>query len=241
MRGRSRWPSGGCPLSHTGGTGACQPSLPPMKQTQPLAPLRGFARLVNARTVHFLEDGDSADPPIVLLRGCGSLAQEALAPFRNAGLHIVAPDRPGYGFSDPLPQRLRGPQAQSIWLEHLVDALGFGSLTTAGHSIGCAPAILLAQPRPDLVQSLVLIAPFCRPTPEKAMVLLRLAVAPGIGGLFSQHVLYRFADYFGGRVMRMMADELLQFNGDMAAVGDESIKCAADIIYGMDDAVLDPQ
>jgi pimeloyl-ACP methyl ester carboxylesterase len=38
----------------------------------------------------------------------------------------------------------------------------------------------------------------------------------------------------------MMADELLQFNVDMAAVGAEPITCAADIIYGMDDAVLDP-
>lgn len=34
------------------------------------------------------------------------------------------------------------------------------------------------------------------------MVLLRLSVAPGIGGVFSQQVLYRFADYFGGRVKR---------------------------------------
>lgn len=217
--------------------------------------------------MHLLKVGDDADPPIVLLHGCGSLAQEVLAPFRNAGLRIVAPDRPGYGFSDTLPQGQRGPLAQSIWLEELADALGFRSLTIAGHSIGCAPAILLAQRRPDLVKSLVLIAPFCRPTPEQAMVLLRLAVTPGIGGVFSQQVLYRFADYFGGRVMRkahypnpvpdtlldfpyrhaaspqslrMMADELLGFNADMAAVGNEPITCVTNIIYGMDDAVLDP-
>jgi pimeloyl-ACP methyl ester carboxylesterase len=238
-----------------------------MKQKQPHAPLRGFDQVVNGRKVHVMKVGDDAGPPIVLLHGCGSLAQEVLAPFRNAGLDIVAPDRPGYGFSDPLPQGQRGPLGQSRWLEEFVDALGFGSLTIAGHSIGCAPAILLAQRCPDLVKSLVLIAPFCRPTPEQTMVLLRLAVAPGIGGLFSQQVLYRFADYFGGRVMRkahhpnpvpdtltdfpyrhaaspqslrMMADELLQFNVDMSAVGDEPITCMTDIIYGMEDAVLDP-
>ncbi|MVA37412.1 alpha/beta fold hydrolase [Agrobacterium vitis] len=239
-----------------------------MKQKQLHAPIRGFARIVNERKVHILRVGDDADPPIVLLHGCGSLAQEVLAPFRKTGLHIVAPDRPGYGFSDPLPVGQRGPFAQSLWIEELASALGFGRLTIAGHSISCAPAILLAQRRPDLVRSLVLIAPFCRPTPEQAMLLLRLAVAPGIGGVFSQQVLYRFADYFGGRVMRkahhpnpvpdilldfpyrhaaspqslrMMADELLGFNADMAAVGTEQVTCVTDIIYGKDDAVLDPQ
>ena len=238
-----------------------------MKQMQPHAPLRGFGQVVNGRKVHLLKVGDDACPPIALLHGCGSLGQEVLAPFRNAGLHIVAPDRPGYGFSDPLPQGQRGPLAQSIWLEELADALGLGSLTIAGHSIGCAPAILLSQRRPELVRSLVLIAPFCRPTPEQAILLLRLAVAPGIGGVFSQQVLYRFADYFGGRVMRkahhpnpvpdtladfpyrhaasphslrMMADELLGFNADMADVGTEQVTCVTDIIYGKDDAVLDP-
>ena len=238
-----------------------------MKQKQPHAPIQGFDRIVNGRKVHLLKIDNDADPPIVLLHGCGSLAQEVLAPFRKTGLHIVTPDRPGYGFSDPLPQGQRGPLGQSRWLEEFVDALGFGSLTIVGHSIGCAPAILLAQRRPDLVKSLVLIAPFCRPTPEQAMVLLRLAVTPGIGGVFSQQVLYRFADYFGGRVMRkahypnpvpdtlldfpyrhaaspqslrMMADELLGFNADMAAIGTEPITCVTDIIYGMDDAVLDP-
>jgi hypothetical protein len=96
----------------------------------------------------FLEDGDSADPHIVLLRGCGSLAQEALAPFRNAWLHIVAPDRPA------------GPYCSST-----------------------VPDILADFP-------------------------------------------YRHAASL--QSLRMMADELLQFKADMAAVGDVSIKCAAD-------------
>lgn len=39
----------------------------------------------------------------------------------------------------------------------------------------------------------------------------------------------------------MMADELLGFNADMATVGSEPITCFTDIIYGMDDAVLDPR
>ncbi|MFP3547474.1 alpha/beta hydrolase [Rhizobium sp. SIMBA_035] len=226
-----------CPLSHKGGTGAVQLSLPAMKPRQPHAPLRGFDQVLNGHKVHLLEERDSAGPPVLLLHGCGSLAQEVLAPFRNAGLHIVAPDRPGYGFSDPLPQGQRGPLAQSQWLEELADALGFGSLTIAGHSIGCAPAILLAQRRPDLVRSLVLIAPFCRPTPEQAMVLLRLAVAPGIGGVFSQQVLYRFADYFGGRVMRKahypnpVPDTLADFPYRHAA-SPQSLRMMADELLG---------
>jgi hypothetical protein len=124
----------------------------------------------------------------------------------------------------------------------------------------------LAQRRPDLVRSLVLIAPFCRPTPQPAILLLRLTVAPGIGGAFSKHVLYRFTGYFGGRVMRaahhtilfrilgrfslptrgesaVAADDdrrALQFNADMAAIGAEPVTCATNAIYGKEDAVLDP-
>jgi pimeloyl-ACP methyl ester carboxylesterase len=62
-------------------------------------------------------------------------AQEVLAPFRNAGLHIVAPDRPRCGSSYPLPRGQRGSLAQSIWLKRLVDALGFASLTMVGLSL----------------------------------------------------------------------------------------------------------
>lgn len=133
--------------------------------------------------MHILKVGDDADPPIVLLYGCGSLAQKMPASFRKTGLHIAAPDRPGCGFSNPLPQGQRGLLAQSLWLEEVAGALGFGSLTITGHPIGCAATIPLAQRRPDLVSCLVLIAPFGRPTPEQATVLLCLAVAPGTGSV----------------------------------------------------------
>ena len=110
-----------------------------MKQKQTHAPFLGFDQVVNGRRVHLLKVGDDADPPIVLLYGCGSLAQEALAPFRNAGLHIVAPDRSGYGFNDPLPQGQGGPLAQSLWPEELPASLGLAARRS--------PAILSAARR----------------------------------------------------------------------------------------------
>ena len=52
---------------------------------------------------HVLDSGKRGTPAL-LLHGLGSLAQEILTPLRlhAPGRTFVAPDRPGYGFSEPL-------------------------------------------------------------------------------------------------------------------------------------------
>lgn len=237
-----------------------------MKTIASSNPICGRYIDVHGRRVHFLEHGDEAAPSVVLLHGCGSLAQEVLAPLRETDLHIVAPDRPGYGFSESLAGG-RGPLAQSYWLEELIEALQLHDVVLAGHSIGCAPLLILAERRPDLVSGLCLIAPFCRPTPEQTMLLLRIAVAPAVGPLFTRHIVQRFAGYFGQRVMRAahhpnpipqhllefpyqhaanyraictMADELLGFNGDMERASELEIGCPVQVLYGDADGAVDP-
>lgn len=238
-----------------------------MRSIAAIHPVRGRNINVHGRRIHFLEEGDELAPSVVLLHGCGSLAQEVVAPFRGTGLHIVAPDRPGYGFTEPLPPGHRGPLAQSVWLEQLIEALQLHEITLAAHSIGCAPLLLLADRRPDLVKSIFLMAPFCRPTPEQTMLLLRLAVAPGVGPLFAKHIVCRFADYLGQRIMRAahhpnpvpqhlldfpyrhaakhqahrtMADELWGFNVDMERASEIRTGCPIQVLYGDADTVVDP-
>jgi pimeloyl-ACP methyl ester carboxylesterase len=248
-------------LSRARGTSNLSGSLRLMRKLQRVEAKYGRTITVDGGPVHVLEAGDKAGPPVLMLHGCGSLAEEVMSPFSNMALHIIAPDRPGFGFSGALGQTQRGPLAQSYWLEHLAAALKIDRVILVGHSIGCAPAILLADRRPDIVKSLLLMAPFCRPTPEQKMLLLRLATAPGIGPFFSRHVVYRFADYFGRRViraamhpnpvpahllefpyhhaarhqaLRTMADELLQFNADMASFAGR-VDCPTYVIHGAED------
>ncbi|MFP3547015.1 alpha/beta hydrolase [Rhizobium sp. SIMBA_035] len=256
-----------CTIADSLGTEDVPSGLLAMIAVRERNPVRGCDINVGGRKVHVLEEGKKAAASVVLLHGCGSLAQEVLAPFSATGLHIVAPDRPGYGFSEPLSPGQRGPLAQSVWLEQLIEVLHLQDVTLAGHSIGCAPLLLLANRRPDLAKALFLIAPFCRPTPQQTMLLLRLAVAPGVGPLFARHVVQRFASYFGRRAMRAahhpnpipehlldfpyphaanhqtlrtMADELWGFNADMQRVPELKISCPIQVICGDADAVVDP-
>jgi len=75
--------------------------------------------------IHMLESGSAGADPVVLLHGCGSIAEEVMMPFSGSGLHILAPDRPGYGFSAALPAGERGPLGQSFWLERLLEAVRY--------------------------------------------------------------------------------------------------------------------
>lgn len=237
-----------------------------MQKNETVEPEQGRTVDISGQRTHLLEDGPPSTSSVLLLHGCGSLAQEVIAPFRNVGLRIIAPDRPGYGFSSPLQDDERGPLGQSRWLEQLIAGLELQPVVIAAHSIASASALLLRQRRPDLVKSLFLISPFCRPTPEKAMPLLRLSVMPYIGPLVHRHVVWRFAKFLGARAMksahrpnpvpvdlvsfpyhhaaseqalRTIADELLSFNADMSTA-ETCYDGTTYILHGAADSVAEP-
>ena len=84
----------------------------------------------------------------------------------------------------------------------LLDWLGIKRCTVAAHSLGSAVALWLAALYPGSVKSLVLLAPFCRPTPETAMPLLRLAAAPVIGAPIRHMALPPLSGWIGRRQIR---------------------------------------
>lgn len=217
--------------------------------------------------VHILESGDVAGRPVVVLHGCGSLAQEVLLPFENSAYRLIAVDRPGYGHSTPLPEGERGGFGQSVWLERLLEFLDIRNVIIVAHSIGCAPALHLAARRRDLVSGLLLISPCCRPVPFKPLITLRAASAPMIGALFYQQVISRWPGYFVERGLqassypnpvpatlanlpahhllnpisiRSMADELRAFNSDMQRLTMLPADLPISVLFGLADRIIDP-
>jgi pimeloyl-ACP methyl ester carboxylesterase len=105
-----------------------------MRKMAIIEPEHGRIVEINGHRTHLLEDGPPNSANVLLLQGCGSLAQEVIAPFRNIGLRIIAPDRPGYGFTHPLQENERGPLGQSRWLERLIAGMELQPVIIAAHS-----------------------------------------------------------------------------------------------------------
>lgn len=240
-----------------------------MQRTRKIGAKRGVMLEVDGEAVHALIAAGEHDRhrlPVVLLHGCGSLAEEIERPFLSADLPTIALDRPGYGFSTPLAADEHGPAGQSNWLERVLIALDAERVILVAHSLAAGAALLLGQRRPDLVSGLLLLAPFCRPTPHRVMPMLRLATTPFIGPLFCRHVIGPFADFIGQRCLResfrpnlvpddfhlpfhhganpsairTMADELLAFNDDMQHFRELSAETRLFVLHGREDASADP-
>lgn len=239
-----------------------QPLPPPV-----VSPRIGTIIETGREQIHMLESGTASGAPVVFLHGCGSVAEEVMMPFSASGFRIIAPDRPGYGFTPALPVGERGPLGQSFWLERFLEALGLENVVLAAHSIGSAAALHLAARRPDLVSGLFLISPCCRPVPFKPFLVLRSAVAPMIGPVIRQHVIARWSAYFLDRGLRAssfpnqvspqllglsamhvvtaasiqtMAEELWAFNGDMAPLTSLPADLPVSVLFGREDRIIEP-
>ncbi|MGN6190101.1 MAG: alpha/beta fold hydrolase [Conexibacter sp.] len=105
-------------------------------------------------TVRVLEHR-GADPAVVLLHGLPGTAQDfdAVA-ARLRGVHTIAFDRPGFGFSSggyhPLADQL-------ATIRQLIESLGSRQVVLVGHSYGGTLALAYAEQRPQDVRGLVLV------------------------------------------------------------------------------------
>ena len=133
----------------------------------------------DGRTLAYATFGDPAGEPVFVFhggigsRGMGLLFDEAAA---VQGLRIIAPDRPGYGRSDPRPDR-----ALTDWptdVAALADALDIDRFAVLGVSGGGPYAAACAAALPDRVAAAALVSsmgPPGSPMPRGLRVLVRLA------------------------------------------------------------------
>lgn len=116
----------------------------------------GFA-MIDGRQVHYLEWGGVRASTVFALHGGGQTAYmyeelgAALAPTH----HLLAPDLPGHGDSDPLPEFGRREFAAAM--PPVLRSFGIDRALLVGASLGGMTSITLAAAHPELVEGIVLI------------------------------------------------------------------------------------
>lgn len=115
-------------------------------------------RLPDGRYMGYRESGDPRGTPLFYFHGLpGSRFQcpdEGTA--RDLGVRLIAPERPGYGLSDPM----SGPYPPALWAHDvtaMADALGIGQFSVAGFSVGGMYALVCAHELPQRVLRLGLV------------------------------------------------------------------------------------
>ena len=118
----------------------------------------GFV-IVEGRQVHYLEWGHRGLPPVLCLHGGGQTAYmyEALGASLTSTNHVVAPDLPSHGDSDPALSGEWGRHAIASTIPPFCATFGFDRAVFVGASLGGITSITVAAARPDLVAAIVLI------------------------------------------------------------------------------------
>lgn len=136
-------------------------------------------RLPDGRTLGYAEYGDRHGFPLFHFHGGNSSRLEGQWLAEAAAAHhirLLAPDRPGFGLSDPHPQRTF--LSWSVDIAHVADALGIDRFAVMGLSGGAPHAAVVAHQLPERVTAAALVsglAPPHMPGQRKGMFLpLRL-------------------------------------------------------------------
>ena len=141
--------------------------------------------IIDGVRIHYQEAGDEKAPPMILIHGFISsnlVWNEVFLPLAQSGFRVIAPDLPGYGYSE----KPRGGEytiaAQARAVLGLMDQMGIGRATIVGASYGGAIAAMMALDCPERVARLVLVGAVSNDQPKKKL-LLRLASVPILGDI----------------------------------------------------------
>ncbi|GEP02022.1 alpha/beta fold hydrolase BchO [Methylobacterium oxalidis] len=105
-------------------------------------PNRGASRFVRAAGLawHVQELGPEGAPALLLVHGTGAATHSwrGLMPRLAERFRVVAPDLPGHGFTDPLPDRRLSLPGMAAAIIGLAEAVGCAPAVVVGHSAGAA-------------------------------------------------------------------------------------------------------
>lgn len=138
---------------------------------------------IGATRLHVLEAGAGA--PVLLVHGNAVTAHDwrvsgvfsALARKRR----VIAPDRPGYGFSERPNTQNWTASRQADALAALLRQLDAAPAVVVAHSIGVQTALHLALDHPEVVRGLVLVSGYYFPSTRPDSALASVIAAPVLG------------------------------------------------------------
>ncbi len=142
---------------------------------------------IDGARVHYQEFGDPSNAPIILIHGytASVYVWKSAAPIlAEAGLHVIAIDLIGFGYSEKPSWFDYSIQSQTRMVARFMDRLGIGRATICGSSYGGAVALNLALDYTERVEKLVLVNAVCNDDPKNHPV-LRLASVRGIGEIIT--------------------------------------------------------
>jgi pimeloyl-ACP methyl ester carboxylesterase len=111
---------------------------------------------VGESRVFYREAGDPSAQTILLLHGfpTSSAQYQALIDRLEGGFHLVAPDYPGFGYSEPLPGTTTFERLADV-AEGFVEALGLERYAMFVFDFGAPVGFRLATRRPERVEALI--------------------------------------------------------------------------------------
>jgi pimeloyl-ACP methyl ester carboxylesterase len=155
-------------------------------------PPEGQIITVDGLAVHAYVAGTG--PDLILIHGASGNLRDftfSLIPKLTDRYRVIAFDRPGLGWSDPLPEGNTNPAAQAAHLRRAADQLGVQNPIVLGHSYGGAVAIAWALDNPD-TGALVLVAAASMPW-EGSIWYMHNVMGSTIGGWTAVPLIAAFA------------------------------------------------
>ena len=118
--------------------------------------------------LHYVEDGNPAWPPVVLLHGNGSMIQDlvlsGILDMLAKRYRVICFDRPGFGYSSRPRLQFWTPERQATVLASALKQMAVEDAVIFGHSSGACVALALTLQKEVSVRALVLAAGYYFPT-----------------------------------------------------------------------------
>lgn len=156
-------------------------------------PLGKFVEVDGVR-LHYVERGTPERDvhPVVLLHGNGvtwaDYDASGILDRVAAETHVIAFDRPGFGYSDRPRTTIWTPQAQAALIVRALAELHIERSVVVGHSWGTLAALAMALDFPQVVSGLVLLSGYYFPTARPDVYPASLPAIPLLGDAMAHTV-----------------------------------------------------
>lgn len=143
-------------------------------------------QLEGGPSLQILEAG--AGDPLLLLHGSANTALSMVPLMEQvSGRRVIAPDRPGYGLSEPVAYGVSDSRATAVGvMTDLLDALGLDRVDVMGNSTGGFWSLWLALDRPERLRRIVLAGATPLLPGTRPVLFLRLMTTPLLGDVLEK-------------------------------------------------------